>query len=487
MIAYRTAFAVLVALSLGLRAYKADAAGVVFDEVMSYFDYGTFRSAFFRYDVPNNHVLNSALIALDRRLFGGWEHGLRVHSVLFGWAFVLGVLSCVRSTLRSRALRVLAFAAITLHWFVFDLSFLARGYAVALGVLYAALAGLLRVARGGASPRGMRAAVAGLIAVNVASFGAMLSSLPFLVGLNAAFFLGVARRAEGEAGGPARIRWRALAATALGSALGTAAVYQGVLRPFLAAPKEQNVQGFLAYLQELFVGAMVEEGGMPARIAWALFAATAAIGLAVRLLRGRTGAPSRVEPAILVLTTILGGALLTMLAMRAAGVSLGYPRNGVFLIPLVLLLGTRAIEALQEHARRPAVRRAARAAGVVALGGMAVANAPSPWSVQVASFEVQSLSRTLVRELERVDPARDWSVLLSPEARFLNLPLLYYRSFGHRISYTLDPREPNDVLVIHAERPDMVQLSPRLFARFDSAVLIRPELLPPDEPGGGGE
>ena len=104
----RLALVVLVALAIGLRVYKADYTGIVFDEALSALRFGSVEAALHSYEHANNHVLNSLAIALERALFPDWAHAIRLHSVLCGAAFVLVLFTNIQTILLSFAAVALA-------------------------------------------------------------------------------------------------------------------------------------------------------------------------------------------------------------------------------------------------------------------------------------------------------------------------------------------------------------------------------------------
>jgi hypothetical protein len=132
-----------------LRVYKAGYTGMIFDEIWTVEDFcENFRVAVTKYHT-NNHILNSIFIVLAEKVFGSYEHYPRIPAVLFGIVFCAALMDVVRQVLRSGALKVVVYLLILLNWFVFDLTYLARGYAISLGVTFTGMALLLRWLCGG--------------------------------------------------------------------------------------------------------------------------------------------------------------------------------------------------------------------------------------------------------------------------------------------------------------------------------------------------
>ncbi|MBC8378323.1 MAG: hypothetical protein H8E62_04030, partial [Planctomycetes bacterium] len=128
--------------SVGLRVYKAVHTGIIYDEVYTILNFGQhFHDAITLYKNPNNnHILNSILINLDRVLFAGHESFYRYHTIFFGTLYCLSVTYLTWTLITDRLLRIAFAALLTLQWFVFDLSYLARGYSIALAAIFGGIA-----------------------------------------------------------------------------------------------------------------------------------------------------------------------------------------------------------------------------------------------------------------------------------------------------------------------------------------------------------
>ena len=137
-------FLIILGIAIGLRVYKAHNTGIIYDEVWTYEDYCTdFHTAVTKYTAENNHVLNSVFIVFTQKIFGSYEHFLRIPSLVFGILFCCSLAVIINKTIHSRLFKIVILAVILFNWFIVDLTFLARGYAIALGATFCGMAVIL--------------------------------------------------------------------------------------------------------------------------------------------------------------------------------------------------------------------------------------------------------------------------------------------------------------------------------------------------------
>ncbi|MBW2664572.1 MAG: hypothetical protein JRD93_22010, partial [Deltaproteobacteria bacterium] len=114
---------------------------MIFDERANYVIYArSLDTAVGRFDSTNNHVLNSVFMYYAHKFFNFYEHFIRIPSLFAGVMFSLSIAYIVYKTIKSKALQIVSLGLISLVPFVFDYSYLARGYAFALGGIYTAIA-----------------------------------------------------------------------------------------------------------------------------------------------------------------------------------------------------------------------------------------------------------------------------------------------------------------------------------------------------------
>lgn len=135
----RLSIALMVAVFI-LCFFRAATQSFTIDESFTFLRYVnvSFMEALSDYSA-NNHVLQSLLMRVFRRLLGRSELVMRLPALLGCLLFLTAAYRIVFSSIREGWLRPLALAAMTLNPLVLDLLVAARGYALALGLSWWAL------------------------------------------------------------------------------------------------------------------------------------------------------------------------------------------------------------------------------------------------------------------------------------------------------------------------------------------------------------
>ncbi len=476
-------FALLVLLGIALRVSKAHATGIVFDEALSFFEFGTFERALTSYRLPNNHVLNSILMGWADALVP-WEHAIRLPALVFGALFVVALASLARRTIACGPLALAAFAAITFNAFVFDLTFLARGYALALGAAYAFLAWWLRWNERDGS---IAALVAATVALNVVALASMLSSLALVASIDLCVLVALAR--GGRASAKAVVSATAVVLVASAGLLFL--VYFRLWDELVAIRKSWGKTGLRAYLRQILVEPFVEASSLASILTHAFLVLSAGCALVlvplarlrrVRASNGGGAAPqvgtrraSGLERDPLVLLGAVTAATFVAMVVGAElfDLSYGWPRNGVFVVPVTLLVAFGLLDRLAHLAGGG--RRLLQATFIAATAALGLWNLPSPTVTEIGNFAGHSVSGPLVRELHRLDPDRHWTIWITDSSRFTNLPIAFYAHAGYPVTGTADPRTPHDVAISFRVAKDARRTYFRedLFDRFETLVLVR--------------
>jgi len=456
--------AVLIA-GVVLRVYKAGYTGMIFDEIWTVEDFcNNFHAAVTQFHT-NNHIINSIFIVLTEKVFGGYEHYPRIPSVLFGIVFCVALMDIVHQTLRSGALKVVVFLLILLNWFVFDLTYLARGYAISLGVTFTGMALLLRwFSGGGQGGKVDWKVVFGLVVMNFLAIGSMLSSLGFVLTLNAAFLvfttIGCWKQKEGGRKGAVG----AVFVLAAGSAISLYLIFQNVLSRILSRSKTFESEPFFEYMKKILYQPLIYIDYSRIQFNMSVFKWGVVvlvvciviyfISLFSRLARTKTINRSAFsEAATLVLFFTAGVFLLMFVQNVIFGISLGMPRNGVFLLPLVLLSSgivmERAVNALS------GVRLFQHCLYFVCVGILGVLfylNLPSLRSVdmRITDWSEQSAVGPLARSLQQIDPEKNWRIRLVRQTRPCRRSIKYYRKFGYLLKYVPDSAKNFDLMIVPA-------------------------------------
>lgn len=473
--------------AIGFRIFKGVKTGIIYDEVYTVVNFGQhFRDAVTLYKNPNNnHVLNSILINADRVLFAGQESFYRYHTIFFGALYCFSVMYLVWTLITSRLLRIAFVALLTLQWFVFDLSFLARGYSIALAAVFGGLALLVWLLKRKIMTSSVWLPIAILTAMNFLAFGSMLSVLLLLVVINGCYILLFSYRVFPEGTKPIRQIGIHLVVVSISSSLLLFLLYRYIYRDILAA---RDIFGTISslgqHLLEVLWMNMLADSQRWAQGVYILFLTLTAAAIAcVIYILIRTRRFQQVSflnlkqpQSFIVFTTLLFFAGMYVYR-NIFNMSLGYPRNGVFLIPLFLLSCGIILDSA--CAFPASVRGRAVCAGFAcAVTLMLTAAArPCPYAVKVSTWEIQSLARPLVGDLRLIDPYRRWKIGLTKQTWHMNLPLQYYQLCGFPV------QQANggdfDVIVIrHSEAAaDSFYYREKFYDNFNCHVLFKPALI----------
>lgn len=456
-------------LGIGFRVYKMHCTGIVADEARTYRDFCTdLQTAVTNFKSTNNHVLNSILIILTRKVLGNYEHFIRIPALLFGGLFCIAVANIIQKTISSSVLKIVLLLLILMNWFIVDLTYLARGYAIALGAAFVGIAVLINLlSRDAEDAKVNWLVVIFLVAMNFFAFGSMLSSLSMVLSINLAYLVLIIL-------GSMKLGRKALIHAIIrvivivsGSALSLCLLYHRVYSQIIrrSKSKEFEVEPFHEYLKKMLWEPLIyidkfwmKYTKLVYNVSLVLLVVCAMICLLAffsRLKASKKRSPSLASPAIVIL--LLSGCVLLFMFIQTVvfGMSLGLPRNGVFLLPLVLIgsgiLMDRAANALLRIKILPFILRSVC---IVLLAILFFLNLPSPRAVDVRPYDwgKQSSVGPLVRMLRQIDPDKDWKIkLTSPYLAALEGPLKYYAKFGYNVERVT---KDFDVLVLPEHPPD---------------------------------
>lgn len=415
---------------VGLRLYKAVHTGIVYDEMATLSDFGlSYHDALNSYVNPNNnHVINSLLVNFGRAHFANVEHFFRLHAVAFGALYCVSAAYLAWTLVQNRLLRVLLAILLMVQYSVFDLSYLARGYSIALGSLYFGLAAIVFLLRRPVALHLIWIPVLVIAASNVLTLGSMLSAVAIVGAMNICYLAMFSHRVlVGVRRLPATtIQFTAIGVCSLGLLY---AIYCHLWRDILAARDNFGTVGLGFHLKEVLAGGMFASWSVVGCVAYAIVILLSAIGACYAIRRAST----LTAPQSFVLLTMVATLAALFIWRNVLGLSLGFARNGVFLIPLFLMCCVILIDIAAASVNRPMVRKGLIAGACAALGVMAYAARPSLEAVQVSNWRQQSVCGPLLRQLRAIDPERNWSIALSDRTRTLKMPLLYYSHRGYHI------------------------------------------------------
>lgn len=476
----------IVVLAIVLRGFKAVHTGIIYDEVYTVMNFGQhFHDAMTLYKNPNNnHIFNSILVNVDRVLFGRHESFYRFHTIFFGAVYCVSMLYLVWALIADRLLRIAFVALLTLQWFVFDLSFLARGYSIALAAIFGGLALLVWLQKHRIMLPYIWVPVTILIAMNFLALGSMLSVLLLLFIVNGCYILLFSHRVFPEGTKPLKPMLIHCVAVPIGSAVSLYLLYQYIWRDILAARNDFGKMPLGQHLKEVLWVNMPAVTQPWTQVVYGLFLLLTVaallylicILLRTRFLRRISFLNLKQPQSFIVLTTI--GFFLGMVIYRnVLKMSLGFPRNGVFLIPLFLLSCGIILDAACGLLTVARLRVAV--AGIICAVTLmlTVAAWPSLDAVKVHTWEIQSIAGPLIRDLRGIDPKRRWKVALTQKTWHMNLPLQYYQINGYPVQRA--GGNDFDVVVTHQSEdiPGTVFYRRDFYDSFECRVVFNPTLI----------
>ncbi len=172
----------------GMNIYRATTQSITTDEAFTYerFVSKPFAGLLEPFDA-NNHVLNSLLARLSITMFGLSEWSLRLPSVMGGAIYLLAAYRLCFLLFGDTIWGFLATALLTTDPFLLDHLSAARGYGLALGLLFFAAYAMIRIASGIQHPQYAAGVCLGLaIAANLTSLFPAAAFIIALIAMSAA-------------------------------------------------------------------------------------------------------------------------------------------------------------------------------------------------------------------------------------------------------------------------------------------------------------
>ena len=483
-----TLLVIVMLCGIGFRVYKMHSAGIVADEAWTYRDYCTdLNTAITNYSSTNNHLLNSVFIVLTRKILGGYDHFIRIPSMLFGILFCIAITAIVHKTIRSQILKIVLLMLVLMNWFLVDLTILARGYAIALGVTYAGIALLMRHLNDDTEHKKNWLIVIALIVMNFFAFGSMLSSIALILSINAVYF-GITIIGSIRKGKKTLIHAISrMFAVAFGSFLSLYLLYHQVFATVIRRGKSFRLEPFSQYLSKVlwkpliyYDFSTIKFNILIYKVSLTLLITCAVICLLAYLYRLKTKKLSITLNSPISLIFLLTASLLSVMFLQnnVFDVSLGLPRNGVFILPLVLIssgiIVDRAAIALS---RIKLFSLPLSSACIISMAMLFYLNIPATKAINIRPYDwgKQSSIGPLIRMLRQIDPNKEWGIkLTSPQLAALHKPIVYYAKFGHKVKRLW---RGHDVLMVpeHPLGVGYIYFMPDVFKDHHCAAVITAE------------
>lgn len=458
--------------------FKVHQTGITGDEAVSYFTFSTsFKYAYTKYHKAGNHILYSIGTHLAHKLFPSYEHFVRIPSAVTGLIYMCCMVLIMIKKVKTRPILPAAVLMVLLNQFVFSYCFMARGYAFALGGIFLQIVFVLRLLERKIRFRSWWAAVLVLSFLNAFILGSMLTGLQITAAMNLCIVLASPFFYHDA---PSRLKTMVLHlfSIALISGILCFAVYAGVFRHMRSTLTSEPYQGdpFFMYLKNLFYFRIFSANAPFNQFLFIAFLLLSGILIAAALLwnsKHKTGWNEKYR----FLFGSFRGWIYSFTGLSLIGLflysvlfrlPLGYPRNQVFLIPLVLLCTVLAFDQVVVHCRQSAVKYTLITYGILLMLGMAWQNRPALYY----AVGYQTVSKPLLKELQSIDSERIWQVSFDPKIKTIRPALLYYLPYGYRFKLA-DPQYTDVYICRISSRPkEGIELNRDFFRQFGCSVMV---------------
>ena len=482
-------FILVLLIAIAFRIYKAHHTGIIYDEAWTYGYFGNNIKAMLSPQPEphqNYHILTSILNCYSYKLFGGYEHFIRIPSLISGIIFSLSLAYIIYKAISSYALRFALLALTSLQFFVFDLSFLARGYALGLGAIYAGIAFIIWLLENRIKYKHLWIPVAAVSLMNFIAFGSMVSTMWLLFSINVIFILLYSPNVFTNPPNRRNPVILNLISIPLLSFLGLYMLYKNIYRGIFFASGRYTDKYcstlFFSYTKQLLIDMFINYDSIFSVAVLGAFVLIIVISLLFltykQISKLKSGTLhlhlARDDCGIFILLVTVVTLSAMFVHRTILNMSIGYLRNGVFLIPMALLSVGILLDRTWSVVARKLLSRTLLISTVCIILLLTLQNLPSPHVVKVFDWGKQSISGPLLRRLKRIDPDRVWRITLTKTMKFTYLSLQYYRQFGYKSA--LSEPQNCDVLVYYKtdEPKTNAYLDGDYFSSFNCFVGIGP-------------
>ena len=476
--------------TIGLKIYKADRTGITYDESLTFQRYcDSVHTALTSFDPAdasstNNHLLNSIFIHYARKCFSSYEHFIRIPSLAAGIVFSLAMAYIIYKTIQSAPMRVVSLAMVSLVPFVFDYSYLARGYAFGLAGIYAEIAFVLWLLEHKIKFRYWPIVAIVISAMNFLAFGSMMSSMIVLAGCNATFILLYSHRIFHNASNrlkPVILNLVSISAiTTVSVFLLYRHIYKNILSGRAIVKINKGWKGWpslVDYLHNLLVGKVFGHADVLGRIIFWAAVVLIGIGILIYIYRFRKAIKARLWPGhvidspasfVLIVTCVTIAMLFiySVILNRSPGLPRRV-RSQIFLIPMVVTSGLIILDRLAYWLSTKNLHRLVLAAVITLVLLGTFRNLPSPYRMGGST-----LSGPVLRNLKAIDPDKTWNIAFSEKMRLFYMGFLYYSQFDYK--FNIVRQGEYDVLICRRqEQPaGTVSLNWAPFSDSNSCVVM---------------
>ena len=457
--------------SVALKIYKADRAGISYDESLTFQRYcDSVHTALTSFDPAdasstNNHLLNSIFIHYAHKYLNFYEHFIRIPSLSAGIMFSLALAYIIYKTIQSPAVRLASLALVSLVPFVFDYSYLARGYAFALAGIYTEIAFVLWLLEHRIRQRWWPIPVVVISLMNFLAFGSMMSSMLMLAAFNLTFILLYSPRIFRDTSNKLKPIILSFVSIFVLTSTWLFFLYRGIYKEILGGRAISKINkgwkgwsSFLDYLHNLLVNKVFRPSDSIGMVILYAVVLLLVVAIAFHIYKFRKAIKAglwreylRLDgPAsfILIFTglTIMILFVYSVILNRSPGLP-RRPRSQLFLIPLALTAGAIILDRFVYALREKKIGRVLSATVIIVLILVTLRNLPSPYRMGGST-----LSGPVLRKLRAIDPDKTWNIAFSEKMRLFYMGFLYYQQFDYKFNIIRGGKY--DVLICRkTERP----------------------------------
>ena len=466
-------FLLVIVFAIGFRIYKADFAGITYDERANFRIFGTsLDRATKLYTTTNNHVLNSVFMYYAHKYFSTYEHFIRIPSLIASILFVLSLAYIIHKTVLSKPLQIASFALISLVPQIVDYSFLARGYAFGLAGIFIQVALIIWLMDNKIRRRFWLLPVLMISLMNLLAFGAILSCVLLLAAVNFAFIFiysnsiyqpktllphttkpmsrssrrrqnAMIKKSDTKADKVSLFdkKWfppilNLVFITALSSAM-IGMLYRHIYNDIINNPVLKGISkrmagwdDFVKYLDLILVKIVFKPFTSPGTIILTVISISLLIAIAFHAYtffrsikqnkwRDRL---SLNNPASFIFIVTAITVILMFIQCVVMRKGLGLLRNHIFLTPLVIICAVVILDRFGMAFSRKISGRAVRTFLAIAVLAIILHNSPSPYHVSR-----QGMSGPLVRKLHELNQQRIWHIGFYKKAKNRMVGFWYYK------------------------------------------------------------
>lgn len=456
---FQALFLIIILLSIALKIYKADYAGIAYDESLTFQQFSQDVETALTSYTPNNHVLNSIFIHYAHKFFGFYEHFVRIPSLLAGIVFSLSIAYIVYKSIESDLLRITAFAMISLVPFVFDYSFLARGYAFSFGYCYAQIAFVLWLLEHKIRFKYWLIPAFIISLLNFINLGAMISTVLMLAAINAAFVLFYSHKIFKD--NVHRLKTVILNSIAIFifTSVPLFFLYRQLYTKIMTNStvwKWDKVWKGWPSLTEYMHGLLItkvfhvrETFGLTLYYIFLFFVILGIIFYICKLLTAIKAGTWRkcyhgnIHGNFVMITGLLGLVIIVIYA-TVLKKSLGFQRNNAYLIPLVLTCCVIILDRFG-NTLKGILGKTVRVIIVVVVLLTTLHNLPNPYRWGGSTF-----SKPVLQRLRAIDPDKTWNIAFSERKRLFYMGFLYYKQFDYKFNTVKQGKY--DVFICHKNK-----------------------------------